>query len=161
MRALKLALAVSLLFNLLVLAGYLYGRLAMPADDPVVAELNLQPAQVERLAELRSQVRERLRRARTELGPHLAELVAAARTAEPGSDRLEPVLRGLAEARLANQLELARAVVAFRAGLGPSQQAEFNRRLGRPGFVLDLLGFGRVASLLRTLPGLESPIFKP
>jgi hypothetical protein len=141
MRWIHWALAASLLFNGLALAGYFYARQLGTADERVVHAFALRPAQRAELRTLRRDARVHALRNRFELDPQLEALTRSVREARPGADRIEPALRALAEARIPSQLRLARRLVAFREQLEPAQQETFNRMLGRRGFALGLLGF--------------------
>lgn len=145
MRWMKWALAASLLFNCLVLAGFFYARHLIPGDDRITKGLELTPAQQDDLRALRRDARLHILGVRFKLSPQLDALAQAVREARPGNDNIEPALRQLAEARIPSQVKLARRIVAFRDGLQPGQQETFNRMLGRPGFALGLLGFSRAA----------------
>ncbi len=159
MRWMKWALAASLLFNVLAVGGYLYGLHALHREGWSSTALDLDPTQRQALAELRQGLRDNLKSGRRQLAPQLATLVKAIREARPGSDQLEPALTGLSQAHLSTRLTALRRIVAFRETLSPRQQERFNRLLARPGFVVDLLGFPRVAEAMQS--GLDSSLSNP
>jgi len=157
MRWMKWALAASLMFNVLAVGGYLYGIHALHREGWSSTALELNAEQRQALAELRQNLRDNIKSGRRQLAPQLATLVQALREARPGSDQLEPTLMGLSEAHLATRLTTLRRIVAFRETLSPKQQKRFNQLLARPGFIIDLLGFPRVAEAMQSGQGSSLP----
>jgi len=144
MKALKIALAVSVLLNIAVVGAFLCaksGPWRVSASDPVARELELGDAQRPALAALRRQARSEIIETFRQNRALRQTVAARLRDARADDPALEQDLRQAAEVRFQLQLHILREALAFRDALPVDQRARFNDKLSQPRFLQRLIGF--------------------
>lgn len=137
-RALPWALlAISLALNVFFVGGHVYGRYyghefhragGWHHRDRARADferMNLSDPQREAFRQMRKDVRERGQALREANREHRQALWQEMAADSPDAGKIEGLLRGMADNRLAFQLEATRMAREFMAGLAPEQKAAF------------------------------------
>lgn len=146
MRPLHLILAASLAANLLAVGAYFHTRRAavrvtIPTDgNTALAQLELTPAQTNRLAETRRVLRSELGALRGETAQLFATALAKLREAKPGDTSYQAALQATGDVRRRQTLVIARELIAFREHLTPAQRELFNQSIGEWSFIETMLG---------------------
>jgi len=142
-RSLVVALMLSLMLNLAVVAGYAYERYAAGKGqrlDEVAAALQLSANERAALVEMRravfAGVRD-LRQASTQPNAQLRRLLATSGADDPV---LAAALARIGDERSRIQRDAIARLIAFRDGLSPQAQQRFRVAIERRGFLLALFG---------------------
>jgi hypothetical protein len=129
-RWVAIALAISLLFNVLLVGGFLYQRLVvMPRAQAAwsVEALHLNDTQRGDLLKLQGWARDEVKAVFNELAPDIAEVKSGVHDARPGDPRFEEAMRHINDRRLKLQLEASVKLFTFRDSLDPEQRKVFAR----------------------------------
>jgi hypothetical protein len=129
-RWVAIALVISLLFNVLLVGGFLYQRLVvMPRAQAAwsVEALHLNDKQRGDLLKLQAWARDEVKTVIKELGPEIAVAKSGVRDARPGDPRFEEAMRRINDRRLKLQLEASVKLFTFRDSLDPEQRKVFAR----------------------------------
>lgn len=142
-RWIKIALAVSLTFNLLLVGGYLYKRFVVfprAQAEWATGALHLNVAQHEQLLQLNAWVRDQIKLAIQDLRPDIATAKAVLRDGNADDPQLVDAMRRINDRRLKLQTDAIKRLFAFRDSLSPEQRQTFARLSLERGFVLRIIG---------------------
>jgi hypothetical protein len=150
-RWIKITLAISLTFNLLLVGGYLYKRFVvyphMQAEWATEA-LHLNAAQQAELQQLGAWTRNEIKVAINDLKPDIAIAKSIVSDGKADDARLAESMRRINERRLKLQMDAMKKLFTFRDSLTPEQRQTFTRLSGERGFALRLIGLSPLAERL-------------
>jgi hypothetical protein len=150
-RWIKITLAISLTFNLLLVGGYLYKRFVvyphMQAEWATEA-LHLNAVQQAKLQQLGAWTRNEIKVAINDLKPDITIAKSIVSEGKVDDAQLAESMRRINERRFKLQMDAMKKLFAFRDSLTPEQRQTFTRLSGERGFALRLIGLSPLAERL-------------
>jgi Spy/CpxP family protein refolding chaperone len=150
-RWIKITLAISLTFNLLLAGGYLYKRFVVYPHmqaEWATETLHLNAVQQAELQQLGAWTRNEIKVAINDLRPDIAIAKSIVSEGKADDAQLAESMRRINERRLKLQMDALKKLFAFRDSLTPEQRQTFTRLSGERGFALRLIGLSPLAERL-------------